>query len=204
MTSAEKPQSDYSEYQGFLRFVLSVSELRSENGLADWINNSARSDKHYTPRHWRKPGEHCVHAVATKRGGGSGIPLEDVDFLKSRYVHVINSLPAPYPDQLRGRCAPNPSVQQVFSIINPILDTYREMVPKARAAAMLNFELRRWDDARQGPKPHIRTLFEHTRGSWPDSKERKAWDEVKRKLREELRPATTAWVEECRRRGLEI
>tara|TARA_R110000772_G_C13298226_1_gene438649 strand:- start:3045 stop:3239 length:195 start_codon:yes stop_codon:yes gene_type:complete len=43
--------------------------------------------------------------------------------------------PAPFPDQIRGRCAPEPDVWQLFSIINPILDAYREPAPKARAAA---------------------------------------------------------------------
>lgn len=201
---AEKADSDYSEYLGFLRFVLSVSELSSANGLADWINNSSKSDKHYIPQHWSKPGEHCVHAVATRRGGGSEIPMDEVDFLKSRYVKVINDLPSPFPDQIRAMCSPDPSVRQIFSIINPVLETYRETVPKARAAAMLNFELRPWDHMRRGPKPHIRTLFGHTIESWPDSKERKAWDEVKKKLRAEMRAAIAAWVDECSARGLDI
>lgn len=203
MTAADKNESDYSEYIGFLRFVFSVAEQGGGGGLADWINTKPNAGS-VDPRLWRAAGEHCVHAVATRKGGGSEAPLDEVDFMKSRYVHIINELPAPFPEQIRGRCAPAPDIWQLFSIINPILDTYRENVPKARAAAMLNFELRRWDEVRQGPKPHIREVFGHSKESWPDTKERKAWDEVNRKLREVMRPAIAAWVAECRRCGLEI
>tara|TARA_B100000674_G_scaffold72684_2_gene50199 strand:- start:12490 stop:13125 length:636 start_codon:yes stop_codon:yes gene_type:complete len=203
MSTVKKLDTDYSEYLGFLRFVLSVTERGGSNGLADWINTKPKAGVR-NASWWGKSGEHCVHAVATRKGSGSDIPLDEVDFMKARYVQVINDLPAPFPDQIRGRCSSSPSVWQIFSIINPVLDSYRETVPKARAAAMLNFELRGWDESRQGPKPHVRELFGHSKDTWPDAKERKAWDEVNRKLRELLKPAIAAWVAECEKRGLEM
>ena len=43
MSTAKKLDTDYSEYLGFLRFVLSVTERGGSNGLADWINTKPKA-----------------------------------------------------------------------------------------------------------------------------------------------------------------
>lgn len=221
MSVAEKTRVDYGACENKLRDVLRLSEEQGDNMLADYVSTMAKTELllkspkacYETTNHKgevvakRKPcwGQWATttSATATRRGGGNGIPMCDKDFEKAAYVHAINALPAPYPDMLRGRFAPDPEIDQMRKISAPIIASYRELAPMTRAGEMLAYILRPWDYS-VGPKPKICEVCGISKGDWPDSKERKAWDEVNRKLRAQMKPALDAWMGECLARGLEL
>ena len=207
MSTAKKLDTDYSEYLGFLRFVLSVTERGGSNGLADWINTKPKAGAR-NASWWGKSGEHCVHAVATRKGSGSDIPLDERDWEKAPYMHAMHALPDPYPAILRGRYSPDPTQLDKFEVVYPILRRYRTADSVRLAKEMLDhiYCPQRVAEGRGGEtrKQKIWERFGFTSDEWMDAAERKAWNRLNSRLDELVGPAVMAWVEECRRRGLEI
>lgn len=207
MASAAACDTDYTEYTGLLRFVLSTTELGGKNGLNDWINSNTKPQQH-NPALWEKSGEHCIHATATQSGSGGGIPLHDRDGMKGPYVHALRALPAPYPSILRGRYAPKPTHLDKFEVVYPILKRYRTAASVLLAKEMIDhlYHPRNVIDA-PGVAPRSEKIWErlgYTSAEWMDAAERKAWNRLNQRLDEHVGPAVMAWVAECRRRGLAI
>ena len=204
---AEKTNAiDTAAYEGFLRVVLSTTEVGRDNALADWINTRPRpTSKEALLRHWRSKRDHH-QATATRAKPGGGIPLDASDYEKGPYVQAIHALPYPYPAQLRGAFAESPELPEIAAIAMPVLGSYRKQGAMIRAASLLQWYLRRHERPKdaKGAEIPVWEICGLTKDDWNGSEQRKAYDRVKAKLRAEIRPAIQAWVRECQARGLEV
>lgn len=203
MTTAEKSKLDYGACEALLRKIFEVTELGSGSSLADWINTKSTD---FDPKHWRKPKGRVMHAVATRRGGTNSIPLDDGDWQKSMYVRAVNALPEPFPDMLRGRYHPNPTITQKFSVVHPVLDLCRKPNTMLLAKDMLDhiYSPRMIRDGSTVRPQKIWERYAYTSEEWMDADARKTWDRLRRRLREHMTPAIDAWVDECRKNGLDV
>lgn len=205
MSTAEAVRVDYGACESMLRFVLTATEMGSTSSLADWINTKP---KDFNPSNWRKTRGQAMHAVASRVGGVNSIPMDEIDWYKTSYVRVINSLPAPFPEQLRGRFHPNPTITEKFAIVHPVLGLYRKSEPMIVAKDMVDHiyspKMVRDEKTDRLRKQKIWERYNFTYDEWENHKDRKTWDDVRRKMRQVVQPAIDAWVQECRRLDLEI
>lgn len=205
MSVAEKSRVDYGACESMLRFALSATEIGGGSSLADWIN-AKPSD--FVAANWRKPKGQPTHAVATRQGGTNSIPMDEIDWYKTSYVRAINSLPAPFPDMLRGRFSENPTISEKFAVVHPVLGMYRKSEPMMVAKDMIDHiyspRMVRDNDSNRLRPQKIWERYGFSYVEWENHKDRKTWDDVRRKLRQVVRPAIDAWVAECRRKDLEI
>lgn len=202
--SAKTIKIDYSACESLLRFVFSTTEIGGASSLADWINSKP---KDFDRKLWVKPKGQATHAVATRQTGGNAIPLDEVDWFKSPFVRAVNALHEPYPEMLRGRYHPNPTITEKCAVIYPVLQMYRKTEPMLRAKAMLDhiFDPPMVADSKGGKRPQrIWEAYGYEHDEWQNHADRKIWDDVRQKLRSLMQPAIEAWVAECRRRDLDV
>lgn len=205
MGAAEKLQLDYGACEKMLFWIFSAEELGGNNVLADYIQ---AKPKDFIPTLWRRSKKETTHAVATRNSAGSSIPMDEIDWYKTSYVRAVSALPEPYPDMLRGRFHPNPTISEKFSVVHPVLKTYRKretiMLAKDMIDHIYSPKMVR-DEKRNRLRPQkVFERYGYTYDEWEDMDARKAWDRLRRRIREHMRPAIDAWVIECRKRDLEI